>query len=169
MKKIWLTYAWKDNEDQNIEYVIKTLEEVGLEVAVDRTHIIPGQRIWPQIDKNISSKDIDGWVIFVTENSLRSEPCLEELAYALDRSLRTRGPAFPIIGLFPAPMDPDIIPSAIATRLYVSLNQKNWAQLVANGITQTNPSRLKSNVAPFFIHLYINEKNEEILALQLQF
>src|SRR5262249_41126674 len=122
---------------------------VGLEVAFDRAHIIPGQRLWPQIDKGILDPATDAWAILATENSLSSEPCLEELAYALDRALRTRGADVPLIGIFPAPIDRILIPSAIATRLYVTLQQPNWALLVAAGAQKRKPGATITPVAPF--------------------
>jgi hypothetical protein len=149
MAKLWLTYAWKDNEDQDVDHVIGELKAVGLEVVFDRAHLIPGQRLWPQIDKGISDPETDGWAILATENSLNSEPCLEELAYALDRALRTRGAEFPLIGIFPAPIDRSKIPSALATRLYVNLQQSNWARLVADGVERQRPAVGASSIVPF--------------------
>ncbi len=75
MGKLWLTYAWKDNQDQDVDHVVGDLKRVGLDVAFDRAHIIPGQRLWSQIDKGISDPQTDGWAILATENSLSSEPC----------------------------------------------------------------------------------------------
>jgi hypothetical protein len=148
--KLWLTYAWKDNEDEQVDYVAQEISQRGIEVCVDRTHLIPGQRLWPQLDKAISDPaNCDAWAIYVTENSLRSEPCLEELAYALDRALRTRGTSFPIMGIFPAPLDRAIIPSAIATRLYVDLRMKDWAARVADGARIVAPSASPQTVPPF--------------------
>jgi hypothetical protein len=149
MTKLWLTYAWKDNQDQDVDHVISELQRVGLEVEFDRAHIIPGQRLWPQIDKGILDPATDAWAILATENSLNSEPCLEELAYALDRALRTRGTDFPLIGIFPAPIDRALIPSAIATRLYVTLQQPNWALLVAAGAQKRKPGVATGAVPPF--------------------
>jgi len=146
--KLWLTYAWKDNQDQDVDHVVEELNKVGLDVAFDRAHIIPGQRLWPQIDKGISDPTTDGWAILATENSFSSEPCLEEIAYALDRALRTRGGDFPLIGIFPAPIDRAFIPSAIATRLYVTLQQPNWARLVADGVAKKHPGATAS-VTPY--------------------
>ena len=53
--------------------------------------------------------------IYVTRKSLNSEPCREEVAYALDRALQTRGDAFPLIRIFPERADLTLIPGAIAT------------------------------------------------------
>jgi hypothetical protein len=66
MTKLWLTYAWKDNQDQDVDHVVQELQKVGLEVAFDRAHIIPRQRLWPQIDKGISDPATDAWAILAT-------------------------------------------------------------------------------------------------------
>lgn len=149
MPRLWLTYAWKDNDDQDVDHVVGELKKVGLDVGFDRAHLIPGQRLWPQIDKAISDPKTDGWAILATANSFSSKPCLEELAYALDRALRTRGGDFPLIGIFPAPLDRAIVPSAIAMRLHVTLQQPNWARLVAAGVERKQPTAAAASVAPF--------------------
>jgi TIR domain len=110
MSKLWLTYAWVDNEDSDVDHVIVELRKVGFDVHFDRRQIVVGQRLWPQIDKFISDpKQTDAWAIFATKHSLASEACQEELAYALDRALRVRGSDFPLIGIFPAPIDRSLI------------------------------------------------------------
>jgi hypothetical protein len=162
MAKLWLTYAWKDNEDQDVDHVVQELRRVGLDVGFDRAHIIPGQRLWSQIDQGISDPQTDGWAILVTENSLSSEPCLEELAYALDRALRTRGADFPLIGIFPASIDRTMIPSAIATRLYVNLRQSNWARLVADGVEKRRPTAAAQSIVPFVACIH-NMDGQEVL------
>ena len=53
-KTLWLTYAWVDNEDADVDHVIRELGQAGLDLHFDRRQIIPGQRLWPQIDKEIS-------------------------------------------------------------------------------------------------------------------
>jgi hypothetical protein len=165
MAKLWLTYAWKDNQDQDVDHLVEELKRVGLEVAFDRAHIIPGQRLWPQIDKGISDPQTDGWAILATENSLSSEPCLEELAYALDRALRTRGAEFPLIGIFPAPIDRTMIPSAIATRLYFNLRQSNWARLVADGVEKRRPFGPTRNISSFIGRVH-NVNCQEVLEIR---
>ena len=30
MAKLWLTYAWKDNQDQDVDHVIEKLKEAGV-------------------------------------------------------------------------------------------------------------------------------------------
>jgi hypothetical protein len=98
---IWLTYAWKDNEELDVDHVISELERVGVQVRFDRNQLLVGKRLWDQIDAGIRKEDVSAWVMLVTENSLRSEPCQEEIAYALDRALRTKGGSFPLMEFFP--------------------------------------------------------------------
>ena len=134
MAKLWLTYCWKDNETEQVDYVVQALGEQGHEVRFDRAHLTPGQRLWQQIDAAITDPSrCDAWAIYATKASLSSEACLEELAIALDRALRARGHAFPIIGIFSEALDRSIIPSPIATRLYVDLRDPEWARKVAAG------------------------------------
>ncbi|WP_342237604.1 toll/interleukin-1 receptor domain-containing protein [Inquilinus sp. OTU3971] len=136
--KLWLTYAWRDNEEQDVDFVISELRGTGLEVHFDRAQLIVGKRLWQQVDAAIKDPSVSAWAMFVTENSLRSEPCLEEIAYALDRALREKGSNFPLIGIFPAPVDREILPSALATRLYVNLRDPSWKKQIHDGVVGKN-------------------------------
>ena len=69
----------------------------------------------------------------------------------LARTLRTRGARFPLIGIFPERIDRILIPSAIATRRYVSLQDPNWAALVVAGARIAAPEIQPDDVAPFHI------------------
>jgi hypothetical protein len=152
MDKLWLTYAWIDNEQADVDHVIGELRRAGLDVHYDRRQIIPGQRIWPQIDAAISDPaQVDGWAIFATKHSLQSEPCKEELAYAHDRALRKRGGDFPLIGIFPEPIDRELVPSALITRLYVTLQDPNWAKLIVDGVRRKRTELSDNNVRPFIL------------------
>lgn len=140
--KLWLTYAWIDNENSEIDHVYHELIDAGLQVHLDRTQVVAGQRLWPQIDAGITDPSrCDGWAIYATKRSLESEPCLEEIAYALDRALRTRGTTFPLIGIFPEPLDRALIPSAIATRLYVNLRDPEWKASIVSSLTHNSSGR----------------------------
>lgn len=151
MTKLWLTYAWKDNEEQQVDYIVNQLRLAELDVGFDRAHLVPGQRLWSQLDGAISDPQrSDAWAIYATKNSLSSEPCLEELAYALDRALRTRGQRFPIIGIFAEALDRSLIPSAIASRVYVDLRDPNWAEKVAAGAKLSAPE-VSTEVEPYLV------------------
>ena len=134
MKKLWISYAWSDNTENEFDFLVQELEGQGLDVSYDRAELLAGRRLWAQIEKKIADPSLDAWGLFVTENSLRSEPCQEELAYALDRALRQRGSEFPLIGIFPNPIPRELIPSAIAIRKYVSLSDPNWRREIVAGV-----------------------------------
>lgn len=140
-KKLWLTYAWVDNEDADVDFVAERIRSHGVEVWLDRTRIVAGRRLWQQIDQLIQSPELDGFAIYATEHSLRSEPCQEELAIALDRVLRQKGSQFSLIGIFPVPVDHELIPSSIATRLFVSLKDENWSARVAGACPKKRTQR----------------------------
>src|SRR6266542_1880094 len=114
MAKIWITYAWDDNKDKDVDYVAQALGAAGLEVRLDRWTVSAGKRLWEQIATFISSPaESDAWLLYATTNGLCSEACKEELAYALTRALETRGATYPMIGLFPGTTDQSLIPPAI--------------------------------------------------------
>ena len=149
MAKLWLTYAWKDNETDDVDHIIAELRAEGVDVRYDRAQLVAGQRLWQQIDQNIRDPEVTAWAIYTTENSLKSEPCQEELAYALDRTLRARGANFPLIGLFPGSFDSQLIPSALATRLCVNLHDQNWVEQVSDALAGTRTVQTPSPVLPF--------------------
>ncbi len=163
MPKLWLTYAWTDNQDNDVDFVAQELERRGLQVNFDRVHLVAGQRLWSQIDRGISDPQLsDAWAIFVTANSLKSEPCQEELAIALDRALRKRGGQYPLIGIFPTDVDRELVPSAIAVRLWVHLQDPTWADQIVSSLTngaRTSPSE----VAPFHLKKHV-DRNGNIWA-----
>ena len=155
MAKLWLTYAWADNDAGDVDHVINELRAEGLDVHFDRRRLVPGQRLWPTIDEVISGPlESDAWALFATPASLASEPCQEELAYALDRALRTKGAACPMLGIVPEPLDRGLIPSAIATRLYVHLNDPTWAKAVAAGARKQSVEPDLSATQPFVIDMH---------------
>lgn len=149
MSKIWLTYAWKDNEANDVDHVINELRRAGLEVGFDRKELLAGGRLWEQIDRAIADPSLDAWAIYTTKASLESEPCQEELAYALDRTLRTKGQKFKLIGIFPETMDRSVIPSALATRLYVQTTDPTWLQQIVDGIAGGRSEPDLSHVQPY--------------------
>jgi len=123
--KLWLTYAWKDNEDKDIDFIVQEIDRTNVEVKFDRRSLIPGQHLWDQIGASISkAESCDAWGIVLTENSLSSKPCLEELAYALDRALAAKGEGFPIFALLHK-VSASALPPALKVRLCIPL-QGDW-------------------------------------------
>src|SRR4030042_5674317 len=122
-KSIWLTYAWDDNKDSDIDFTAQELIRTGLDVKLDRWNLTAGKRLWEQIESFIQDPTkSDGWLLYATQNSLGNQKCKEEYYYALGRAFETRGGDFPVIALFPATVDESLIPAGIKSRLFVSLH-----------------------------------------------
>jgi hypothetical protein len=150
--KLWLTYAWTDNQDRNVDFIIQELQGNRIDVRFDRAQLIPGRRLWSQISSHIEGADAsDAWAFAVSRNSLASEPCQEELAIALDRALRARGDEFPLIGIMLEPVGRELIPPAIRTRLYASISEPGWAKRVADGVYKRAPGYTSSPITPYHI------------------
>lgn len=154
MKTLWITYSWLDNKNNDVEFIAQEIEKTGICVKLDRWNIQAGKRLWEQIDKFISSpSESDAWAIIATQNSLLSESCKEEVAYALNRALNTRGEAFPLIGIFPSSIDQEIIPSVLKTRLYVSLRDPNWIERIKSALEERDPSIQRPAIQPYTIDI----------------
>ena len=96
MAAIWITYAWKDNENEDVDFIAQELQLAGLTVQLDRWNIGAGKRLWEQIETFIVKPDqSDAWVLIATQNSLQSEPCKEEFSYALGRPSTLAAPSSP--------------------------------------------------------------------------
>lgn len=130
--KLWLTYAWKDNEDKDIDFIVQELDQAGLEVRFDRRNLIPGQRLWVQIGGAITDPaECDAWGIVLTGNSIASEACVEELSYALERALSAKGESFPVFALLHG-IPAESLPPALKIRLNIPLGNNDWvAQTIA--------------------------------------
>lgn len=94
---------------------------------------------------------------FITQNSLGSEPCKEEFAYALDRALNSRGGEFPLIGLCPTNIEKTLIPAGVRTRLYVSMRDYDWKERILSTIENRPPSIHRPIIDEFTIeyHQYV--------------
>ena len=154
-KKLWLTYAWADNENSDVEFIAQEIECQSVTTLIDRHQLIAGQRLWQQIGDQISNPEkCDAWAFYVTENSLASEPCREELEYAVGRALQMRGGSFPVIGIFPTPLPSEILPASIRSRLYVCLTDDDWLERVRSGALGQTPQVSRQNIPPLHIGKY---------------
>ena len=54
MATAWITYAWKDNEQGDVDFVVQELVRAGLTMKLDRWNLQAGKRLWDQIDKFIT-------------------------------------------------------------------------------------------------------------------
>jgi hypothetical protein len=54
MASIWMTYAWNDNRDKDVDFLAQELQGTGLTVKLDRWNIGAGKRLWEQISNFIT-------------------------------------------------------------------------------------------------------------------
>jgi len=169
MTKIWITYAWDDNKNNEVDFIAQELENKGIHVRLDRWDINAGRRLWEQIDNIIQNpEESDAWLIYTTSNSLSSQACKEEYAYALDRALHTRGSEFPLIALFPGSVDRELIPAGIRIRLYVSLANPNWVERIISAAEGRNLKKSKLLVSPYYLQIYRNPTPDRNFAIELR-
>jgi hypothetical protein len=136
--KIWLSYAWVDNEQGDFNYLVQELANVGVEAKYDRVSLIPGQILWDQIGRHITEGDIDGWGYLITPNSINNRKCRDELYYALQRALEVKGQEFPLIGVVHNVKFADV-PPALSIRLCIDLASPNWKEQIKAGLQQRPP------------------------------
>jgi len=154
-KSIWLTYAWDDNVDGDVDFAAQELIRAGLDVKLDRWNLTAGKRLWEQIEAFIQDpSESDAWLLYATQASLGSQACKEEFAYALDRALQTRGGDFPVIALFPATVDRNLIPAGIRTRLFVSLTDPNWKERIVAAVKKQEPHIARPEVEPYALRIH---------------
>jgi hypothetical protein len=152
MSTLWITYAWADNADHDVDFIAQQLIADGITVNLDRWTLAAGRRLWEQIESFITdASKSDAWMIYATQNSLASAPCKEELAYALERAIHTRGDAFPLIALFPSSMDRQLIPASIRVRLFVSLAEPEWKERIVAAVEHRSPLILIPEVKPYVL------------------
>lgn len=155
MKSIWVTYAWDDNADGDVDFAAQELIKAGVKVRLDRWNLSAGKRLWEQIEQFIQDpSESDGWLLYATQASLGSQACKEEFAYALDRALDTRGGDFPVIALFPAPVDEGLIPAGIKTRLFVSLTDPDWKERIVAAVERREATITRSEVEPYELRVH---------------
>lgn len=169
MATVWITYAWEDNENGDVDFVAQELESAGLNVKLDRWNITAGHRLWEQIAEFIDDpEESDAWLLIATKNSLESEACKEEFAYALNRALDTRGSDFPVIALFLGNVDDSLIPPAIQSRLFVSITDPDWKERIAAAAEGRQHETTRKQVDPFHIDLHDSPNNSGSIAIEMR-
>lgn len=155
MNKLWVSYAWADDSNGDVEFVCQMIEKVGIEVNLDRWRLGAGKRLWPQIEQFIiDPSKSDAWAFYATQTSITREACLEELNYALDRALHTRGGAFPLIGITPSYSDIPLFPASIRTRLCVSLEDADWLERIKAAVEGHTPDIPRKNIHPYHVQFH---------------
>jgi hypothetical protein len=108
-------------------------------VRFDRRSLVPGQRLWTQIGGAITDPEAcDAWGIVLTANSFASQPCIEELSYALDRALDSKGSSFPVFALLHRVAARDL-PPALRVRLCIPLEGSDWPKQVLAAVEKRAP------------------------------
>lgn len=163
MKKVWITYAWTDNDERDVDFIIQQLDETDLEVKFDRRNLVPGQRLWTQIAEHITNPDeCDAWGIVLTSDSIASPGCIEELSYALDRALQRNSDGFPIFALLHGISARDV-PPALRIRLCIVLENSDWVSQVVAAACKQAVGFVPQGLSPFVLterphvedHLYL--------------
>ena len=169
MATAWLTYAWADNDEGNVDFVIQELESRGLVIRADRWSLHAGKRLWEQIAYNIEDAAVDAWILFTTPNSIGSEPCREEFAYALDRALNTRGGPFPLVAVVQGPFARTDLPAALRVRLCVSTDDSDWVERVVAAAEGHAPDISRPSVDPYILRIhYFETRHGPRIALELR-
>ena len=135
---LWITYARRDDDQGDFAYLVQELRKVDVEATYDRVALVPGRSIWDQIGDRITKGPIDGWASLCTPRGLESDRCREELDYALNRALATKGRTFPLIGLLHQVQVEDL-PPALQVRLCVNLSDPEWTTQVRAGLEGKAP------------------------------
>ncbi|MFO0894957.1 MAG: toll/interleukin-1 receptor domain-containing protein [Phycisphaerales bacterium] len=169
MATAWLTYAWADNESGDVDFVAQELRGAGLRVDMDRFELPAGIRLWERIAEAITiPSHSDAWLWYATQASLGSEPCKEEFAYALDRALNARGEEFPIIAVFPGPMDRELIPAAIRVRRHVSLTDTDWRERIVAAAERRPLNIGRNEVPPYELRVHCTPYPARPLAVEFR-
>jgi hypothetical protein len=169
MATVWITYAWADNEHGDVDFVAQELQRAGLTVKLDRWNLAAGKRLWAQIEGFICKADqSDAWLLVATNNSLASEPCKEEFAYALDRALKSRGSEFPVIALFLTHTDPSLIPAAIRTRLHVSITDPDWKERIVAAAERRAHATTRPELQPYHLRVHQLQGRSKPFAIEVR-
>ena len=92
MAALWITYAWADNADSDIDFIIQELGFAGLSVKMDRWNIGADRSLWEQIEHFITNpSQSDGWVFVGTQSSLASHPVRKSMHMRWTERLRVVG------------------------------------------------------------------------------
>lgn len=167
LPKLWITYAWKDNEGGNFDFLVQKLEKAGINTNFDKVALVPGQRLWEQIAERIEDSNLDGWAILLTKDSIENEACKEELAYALYRTLNSKGEKFPLIGLIHQ-VPVDNVPASLRVRLMIDLRNPDWPQQVQAGLKKVPPKKTEKMTTKYIWEAFPDIRGSGTLAIYIR-
>jgi hypothetical protein len=150
---LWITYAWGDNDDGDFDFLVQELRGAGIPAIYDKIALIPGRKLWAQIANRISSDPLSGWAYLITPTSLNSLACQEELSYALQRALESRGEEFPLIGLLHKVSIRDV-PLSLRVRLCINLANPDWIEEVRAAVIGKPSRRVAPEQNPIIVKIH---------------
>jgi hypothetical protein len=159
-RRLWVTYARSDDAEGDFSYLVQELKGVNVTATYDRVALVPGRSIWDRIAERITKDPIDGWAYLLTPRSLESDRCREELDYALNRALDTKGRTFPLIGLL-HDVQIDDLPPPLKVRLCVNLADPEWKDQVRAGLDGKAPSAPADKKLKFIFRKYENFRGDK--------
>jgi len=168
---LWITYAWADNSEEDFDFLVQELGRAGIVAVYDKIALVPGRRLWFQIRKKISEAPLSGWAYLITPDSLQSAACQEELSYALQRALETKGKEFPLIGLLHNVSIRDV-PIALQARLCINLSNPDWIEEVRAGVEGVPPRRAEALQFPYIVKThdnYLGQNNHRAIEVRPRF
>lgn len=168
---LWLTYAWTDNDEGDFDYLVQELKSNGIQSTYDKISLIPGRKLWAQIADKIEKGSLSAWAYLITPNSISSPACQEELAYALQRAMDTKGDEFPLIGLLHKVSIRDV-PLALRVRLCVNLANPDWIEEIRAGVEGILPSHKTQTQLPYIVKThdrYLNQVNHNAIEIRPRF
>ncbi len=167
-RKLFLTYARLDDAEGDFSWLVQRIERAGLDVLFDDRVVVPGRRLWPQIEAAIVDEGTDAWGWLLTPNSVSREACREELEYARLRTLNARGEGFPLIGLVDR-VPAEQLPLAIRSRLYVDLKAPQWVDRVVAGVEGRIPCLPQQHLENYHWTVHRNyEDDPEAIAVEVR-
>jgi hypothetical protein len=168
---LWITYAWADNDEGDFSYLVQKLNDAGIPTLYDKIALIPGRRLWSQIADNITSEKLSAWAYLITPISIQSSACQEELSYALQRAIETKGEEFPLIGLLHNVSLRDV-PIALKVRLCINLANPDWIEEIRAGVLGMAPRRHVNPEDPFILRThqdYCGRKGHSAIEIRPRF
>jgi hypothetical protein len=171
MQPLWITYSWDDNTEGNFDFLVQKLKAAQVDALYDRVALIPGQPIWSQLDKRISSDELSGWAYLLTPASLASKACQEELSYAIQRTIETKDTSFPLIGLLHNVSIRDV-PVALRVRLCVNLSNPDWVEEIRAGLESRPPAKVIDSLNEIIVKThdhYLGESSRKAIEIHPRF
>lgn len=97
--KLWISYAWVNNEEKDFAYLASHLATRNIETAYDSIRLAPDDHLSKRIIQRLQSIGFDGWICILTPQCITRREYTNELTSAIDQTKLHMGARFPIAGL----------------------------------------------------------------------